>query len=147
MREYIELPEKAYIKEYDWYELRVENHMVVSDISLLEWLLDVVMLDNWNKALSYLIQQGFKYDAVIKQCIEDLKDPKIVSRIMWWFGRYNQTFRDEEFATSDTGKKFKAEFTAKLEIWKDWDQFHREMYWDGDFYKNIKKTTLEADKL
>ena len=137
MREIEGLPRTAKIKGVIWRELHVENHKVVNNTTLFEWLLDVMNKKYWKAVLAQLISQGFKIGAVIEECMKDIKDPNNVKEILFTMNNERGLRVIEKCITLKHAEKIVAEIQEKLKSCTDWTDFYREFKMTGDFREDL----------
>ena len=130
------LPKTALI-EMKWCNMRIKDQQVVEHGGMMSWIMGTIILDSWQKALTQMIQQGFKIGAVIDECISDLRKPERIKTILCWY--YVEDMELEKLSSSTAGLSIGEEIIKKLETCKTWNQFYIEMRMDSVFQKKMKK--------
>ena len=141
MRSLNGLPMTARIEIKGWRNLWVEDQRVCNYDGLLFWLIDTIGHNHWDVALSELISQGFRFEAVIEECIEDLRDPEKCKKIIWWINdnRGMIDYSRYEFESRLTVKIVVKYLAEKLSGCKNWAQLYGIFSHKGRFRKNISR--------
>ena len=145
MNKIIGLPKKALIVCIDGDDLIIENNEIQYIYGLLEWCIDIIAnKDHWDNVLSQMISQGLRLDAVIEQCIEDLKNRFRFQRMLSLFIKEKCTYQQRcNYTDSPAGKQLAADFEKRLCAIKSWDQFRDLLSWTGDYQNKMKDKVLK----
>ena len=134
------LPRSAHIQGDNIRDLEIVNNRVVTKYGLLYWMIHAIKHDRWLNVLSQMIQQGFRFDGFIEECMDDLDDPEKFAILINEYDTkaYSWTIIELlKIAKGVHGNKIKSEFVIKLKTCKNWDQFFYAMNWNGSFVKKI----------
>ena len=141
MRPLIQLPKNAIIKKHGYDSLIIRDHLVVSHVGFLAWMLPVFEHDYNQSVVPQMIQQGVRFDAFINYCITELQD---VTKTGWWTWYLSGGDREmdiEKFSSGRIGTEIRTEFIKKLRQCKNWKQF------GVQFLKNGEWDKLMCDKI
>ena len=136
MKPLIRLPKTADIVCPELNNLIVRNHKVVRPESgILWWLLDTVGYKHWNQVLPQMISQGFRFEAVIEECIEDLRDPEKLSVIIYWINNDKNRYENQKYLSENTqtGEKIAVRFAKKLHTYENWKKLNDAFTQTGQF--------------
>ena len=149
MRDLIGLPKKAHIKGHGWVDLFVENHEVYSYGGLFDWLLGVMFKKAWTDVFPELISQGFRFEAVMKECVKDLKNPTKFAEITDWYypDPGDMTHRLKKFYHTAEGNRVARDIANKLITCKNWDQLCDFMNLQSDFQKKMADRVIMGELL
>ena len=106
--------------------LAIENYEVISTYGLFGWILEIIDNEHWIEGHNTMLQQGFKFDAVMEQCIYELENHNRIfgnliakhilpgsDRVICW-----------GFSDSEAGREATGWFLKKFRTCKNWDEFY-----------------------
>ena len=136
------LPKTATIRSKIYFRLLIENQKVQNKECLMDWLMREILsvhLD-WNYVLAQMIRQGFRIEAVVEECINDLKNPEKLKEIVKWIDFCRKKDVDwSGVAPIQNGMPIETYITKKLLLCRDLNQFYNLLCKDSVFYKNIQE--------
>ena len=122
------------------YQLVVFNYEIDYGEPLLNASMRHSTPVSWKKWKRQLIDQEFRFDAVIEEFAKSLQDSKRFERILDFFGIY-PVFDDRELieqAASPAGRKFAKEIELELRKCRDYDELGHTLDWDSSLRKFIR---------
>ena len=151
MEPLIRLPKTARVYQ-DRYtpSLVIENHKKQGGQGFMEWLAEMFITGRWPEILPQLIQQGFKFDGVIEECLADMEDPTKFRWILSWFTKMmNKTnVFMEPISKNKIGMEIKNDTVKKLGDCRNWDDLYILMEPGSDFMTgNDKKIRAEMVRM
>ena len=148
MNEIVRLPKNACINLSGGLpSLNVKNHRVLNKDGIFDWLMRVIYWDGWNKALSQMIQQGFKLDGVIEQCINEVNNPVKLAEIVWRINCHRHMkgiSRQNDVMLVQNGMPIETHAKRKLRICKNWNDLYHMIEWDTGFIRNVQGQTVRG---
>ena len=139
MEPLIQLPKTAHITCGNCDDLIIEKHRIPGRTGLFFWLFISILNLEWGNILPQMISQGFRLDAVIQQCITDMKNPEKLRQVICLY--YADSTEDENLETlchSSRGKILAGEITKILYTFRKWSQLYDMMKFHGDHKIKIK---------
>ena len=144
MRPLIQLPRNAHITCERHIDLIITNHETVNYHCLLDWLFIATKMRDWKNILSQLISQGFKLDAVIGRCTEELLEAKKIDHFFLRLCKNDSTLNEiEELLSGDAVIPITREFEKKLKTCNSWGAFYNIMQPDRFFLTDMKSRIME----
>ena len=135
MKPLVGLPRTAMIKG-KWFKIVVENHQVVNKCGLMAAMMDMISGDYHGQKRSLQMKsQGFKLDAVIEECIKNIRDPKIFSQILWRINGY----KDNDVALIQNGMPIARYIENRVRATKNWRSLYSMMSRQSPFVKHMLK--------
>ena len=145
MAKLITLPRTAHIIGGYCQDLKIENHMVTGDTGFISWLFEAINSYDWKTALPQMISQGFRFDAVMEQCIEDLKDIKKFEGFIYWFDyRTYDSSKRIKFVASHAGEIIREEIIKKIKTCTGYKKLVKTMKRNNPFFDDIQCKIEEA---
>ena len=135
------LPKTIFI-ETSFTFLEIKNHIVTTHQCLMQWLVSVARYGDLDQIgphiRPHMIQQGFRFDAFIEECIRNMQDPKMFAFVFFWYRVYDPANMLEKFSATKTAAKIALGIIIELKKCHDWDQLFDLMNADSDFSEEIK---------
>ena len=161
----VQLPETAEISCFGTW-LKIENHGVVNNDGLYNWILGSISCGEWNDVLPQMKQQNISFEAVIETCIEELDDTINFVPIV---NRYHdddidksaiedatsardiamKTFGDKyeaivEFAWSNAGKELASDIIDKIRDCHNWNELY--IFANDKFHGKVEQRIMNGIK-
>ena len=143
MRKLNELPRTVHIVNKKWHDLKIKNHHVNGGGSLTYWMIGTMRHGLWDNAVTQMIQQVFKFDSFVEECITNMQDFLTFGFTLYNLGLEKDITERMEFSKSKSGRKIRAEYVKKLKACKNWNQLYSAMHPDSDFQKKMKRKIME----
>ena len=140
MRQFMQPPKSARIKCYIWDDLIIENHQILNDDGLLDWMGAIFVCKEWNEIVPQLISRGFKFNAFVEWCIRELTDTKKFAVFMSYYVS-SDDIRDRMYQFKDTqeGKATIKRIITLFFSCKNWNDLYETFHEFGVFGCHIEK--------
>ena len=142
MNKLVQLPKTAFITCPNWSDLKITNHQATSG-NFTYWILGAQNYEYWEEVLPQLISQGFRYNAVVEQIIQDIKNPEKIGEILWYMGIKKSPKKLVKFVSTKSGQETVSEMIKKIHLCKNWKQFHNTFKQESLFMQNFE-TKIKA---
>ena len=135
------------------HTLEIKNHLVIQPRpGIFSWLINVTAYLSVKELIDKMQSNGFRFDAVIEQCVQELKIDS--SLIQWIIGRYfnwGYEHHIEKYAKSKKGRIITGEAIRRITACKNWYEFYNIMQRNSQLETGMLKKTEEvfgdADKV
>ena len=131
------LPRTAHIELKNGGVLEIKDQQVVNVFGLFEWLLEGIKNKHWDEILKRMIQCGFRFEAVITQCIRELRDRKKLCVSLGSLNYFGTPFEKKTWIPYKKEKAIVRHITEKLKSCKNWEQFHNEFAHSDKFVTDM----------
>ena len=142
MKPLVQLPKTARITFGGVVSLEINNHVVMYATGLFAWLIHWIKIRHeWDNMLPQMIQQGFKLDAVIEECLADVNNQPKFLWILYKLGKSRHSYEKlKKIISTGQAKQVQREITARLKACQNWDQLFHAVNGNDDL---VKKTFKE----